>query len=389
MKISLWPRSSADILNKTTVGAFVFIFVALTGLAVCIDYGLFFRYWLAFLSGILLYVCLLYDIESMDQVEGIVFTCIISGFVWSAVGLSLFFIENSSFIKGNVNTMYRVGSLSGDSNYFASVLICLIQLSFFWLIRKGGKGKLFSLVAFFTMGLALVFTYSRGGYIGIGALLFLNLIFLWMYRYKLSSQAYLGKALSLLSMLVAVILVLAVTVNTFSDRVVSIKEDKTGGSSRLFIWEDLLDVAQKNPFGVGLGNVSVYTAEHRSEYHTAGSVAHNNFLQILVETGYVGFLSYLFFLWSYFSKFIYLHRIKDREIFFWFLGTFISIVGVFVTQYFLSNVYDEMVFIQIALLLAIFNIYEKSIKTQTEEFSTIRDGRGDQLVQTLVLSGKL
>ena len=170
MKISLWPRSSADILNKTTVGAFVFIFVALTGLAVCIDYGLFFRYWLAFLSGILLYVCLLYDIESMDQVEGIVFTCIISGFVWSAVGLSLFFIENSSFIKGNVNTMYRVGSLSGDSNYFASVLICLIQLSFFWLIRKGGKGKLFSLVAFFTMGFALVFTFSRGVYIGIGAL---------------------------------------------------------------------------------------------------------------------------------------------------------------------------------------------------------------------------
>lgn len=368
IKISSRSGEGNKVMNMTTVAALLFVVFSLTGLVTCSDYGLFFRYWLAFLSGVALYVCLLYDTVNLDRVEGLVFACITSGFIWAAVGLVIFVLGNGSIAHGDVNTMTRLGILYGDSNYFASFLVCFMQLSFFWFIKKGNKGRLFSLVAYLTMGLALVFTYSRGGYLGFCVILLLNLFFVMKYGHKLSSLLHVGRAFCVLFVLIGVMLGLLLTMSTLGDRVKSITEDKTGGSHRLYIWADMLKVAAENPFGVGLGNIRIYTIKHRSQYPTAGSVAHNIFLNVLVETGYFAFLIYLFFLGSYYSRAVYLVRIKDRDILFWFSGALIGLVGIFCTQYFLSSVYDELVFVQIALFLSIFDLHRRSVRSQKAAF---------------------
>jgi O-antigen ligase len=62
----------------------------------------------------------------------------------------------------------------------------------------------------------------------------------------------------------------------------------TGGTGRIAIYRSAIDLWLSNPvFGIGLGNFNYYTD---NSFHYQPSVPHNVYLEILCETGIIGFL---------------------------------------------------------------------------------------------------
>lgn len=102
---------------------------------------------------------------------------------------------------------------------------------------------------------------------------------------------------------------------SLSNKVNSISFTKAGSSGRTLLWSDALDFATKHPFiGGGIGSWKIESAPywniHGSQYLVPYH-AHNDFLEITAELGFLGgslyilifgYLLYLFIIKSFFSQ---------------------------------------------------------------------------------------
>ncbi|MCD6184849.1 MAG: O-antigen ligase family protein [Deltaproteobacteria bacterium] len=358
-RILLGSTSPSGLINPTTISICLFLFATIPGLATCIGYNEYFRCFFSILAGILLYLYILDQIQDTKQLESLIFSCIVSGFIWALAGLMIFKTGNTTLSDIDILQIYRLKSLANDPNFFAIILIGFIQLSLFWVIKKNNDDKFFGFVALVTMVIALIFTYSRGGYLAFAGIVFLNLFFFLIFRKQYFVLIDFKKIKVLSGIFIIALIVFPLVFNTIGQRFVSIKTQEQKGSGRIDIWKDAINVIKKNPLGVGLKNFELYTIKHRHEYKTAGSAVHNTFLQMLAETGIVGFLFYMFFLGTIFLKIRYAKFMKDKNVFYWFTGTFISINGIIICSLFLSNGYKEVFFIMLALCLGAYKLYRK------------------------------
>ena len=358
-RIFLAGNFPSELINSTTICLFLFLLATIPGIAVCIGYTEYFRWFFSIVAGILLYLYILDQIQDTNQLESLIFSCIISGFIWALSGLIIFKTGNTTLNDIDTRQIYRLKSLSIDANVFAMNLIGFIQLSLYWIFKKNNKDKFFCFLAFITMLTALIFTYSRGGYLAFASIIFLNLFFFLIFRKQYFSLLDYKKIKVLAVSCIIMFIVFLLVFNTIGQRIISIKTQENLGSSRIDIWTDTIKVIKKNPLGVGLNNYKLYTIKHWREYKTAGSAVHNTFLQMMAETGVFGFLFYMFFLGTIFLKTRYAKFMRDKDTFYWFTGIFISINGLIVCSIFLSNGYREIFYIMIALYLGAYKLYKK------------------------------
>jgi O-antigen ligase len=313
------------------------------------------------------------DIKTPQKLEGYVIACISSGLIWSAVGLGLFASGNTTLMVQDTNLMYRLSSLNGDANFFASILVGWLPLAFYGLVKRDNNENLFYLLACVVMTAAIVFTYSRGAYLALAVEALFILFIILKYGYRLGSVLNMGKTITAFTIGILIVLIILTRIASVGSRVASIEDDKTGGSGRLSIWVDVLHVALMNPLGVGLGNLTNYTLRHRSEYKTAGSEAHNVFLNIVAETGFLGLMAYLFFIATIMQKFFIIEKYRSSELLYSFLSIYTGMLGIAITMIFLSNVYNENIFVQGALLLSISHL-DRTIGTGTENMEVMEPG---------------
>lgn len=347
------------IINSTTLAGFYFLMMCLPGLLVCIDFGEFWKWWISILVGILLYIMIYDQIKTKKNLEAIIFSCILTGFAWSVIGLVLFLTGNQTLEADDIKKIYRLSALSKDANFFASTLIFWMQLSFFWFLRKDGQNKIFGFVALFTMVMAFPFTYSRGAFLALSVVIALNFFYFFFLKSKMSESIDFRK---LKIFLVCAMIIMCggfTLIGSLRDRVVSIKTDEKLGAGRGYIWMDAMNVIKENPLGVGLNNYKTYTLKYRHKYETAGSSVHNAFLHVTAETGILGFLSYILFIGTILIKIRHVLKIEDVELFHWYLGSFAAIIGILVCSIFISNIYRENFFIAIAIFLSIYNVHRK------------------------------
>jgi O-antigen ligase len=136
--------------------------------------------------------------------------------------------------------------------------------------------------------LALLFSRSRAGI--AGALMgFLTFILLTRSGRKgISRYSWL-----MLAGIVGILVVysMAIGIGSITERFLSLSD----GDSRLDFWRDSLSIIKDHPLGIGLRNyekvIPVYNvsmlADKRLEY------AHNDYLQLLIEAGWIGFIALL------------------------------------------------------------------------------------------------
>ncbi|MGD9362694.1 MAG: O-antigen ligase family protein [Desulfobacterales bacterium] len=248
-----------------------------------------------------------------------------------------------------------MGSARGtfiNRNHFAGFMEMTWPLALGFTMAQGGWGQGYSLKkilaserlnrqALLALGvvvllLALLFSRSRAGIAGalIGLLTFILLTRSGRKGISRYSWLMLAGIVGLL-----VVYSMAIGIGPITERFFAL----SNGDSRLDYWRDSLPIIKDHPLGIGLRNydnvIPVYNvsmlADKRLEY------AHNDYLQLLIEAGWIGFIAvltgFLIFMWKNAYRIRHMNPQKDPMRFFLAVGAFSGLISLTFHSFFDFN----------------------------------------------------
>lgn len=235
------------------------------------------------------------SIKTLDDFNKVVTILIISSTIVALIGLYQYLVGvdiKASWVDVNNNPdiKARVYSVFGNPNIFAEYLIICIPMSvaLFWNSKRMHK-KIIFLASTLTLVLSLIFTFSRGGWIGFA---FSILIFIILVERRL--------LLGLIPIAVGGIFLLP---QTILNRIVSIGNlADSSNAYRIQMWSITLKIIKDYWIaGVGFGHLpfkQIFETYIRTMpiYH-----AHNTYLEIAAELGIPGLIAFLFFIFILFK----------------------------------------------------------------------------------------
>ncbi len=223
------------------------------------------------------------------------------------------------------------------------LLVLPISISLMW-TKKNILPKLFYALISLIMAVALILTFSRGCWIGIMAS---AAIFITFVAGKLWGLA-----------LLALPFVPMIMPESIINRFMSIGDMKDSSTSyRVYIWMGtLLMLKDFWLTGVGLGT-EAFTQVY--PFYSYSSIvaphAHNMFLQIMVESGIIGIVMFLFLIFMFVKKLIdgYQYVKKDSELSVLIVGIAAAVFGFLVQGLFDNCFYNYRVFMIFWAVIAI------------------------------------
>lgn len=190
-------------------------------------------------------------------------------------------------------SMIGLGSLSRYTEIPFYGLFLLILLVIF-LIFNSKKNQIFPLVLGLILG-GFIANLKRGPWIGAAIS---TIIFLYHFRPKL------------VPIFLIIISIIVATVNPITERILSSINHFLISGGRLEIWKIGYELAVKYPLGIGYENSKILR-EYSVDIPSNLKHFHNNLLNVLVETGWIGL--FLFCFWIY--QLIKLFWTKDKNLF--------------------------------------------------------------------------
>jgi O-antigen ligase len=185
---------------------------------------------------------------------------------------------------------YRVGGTLGSANTAASFLAFLLPSAVMLVAAPIGRGsKRLGVVAFFLGVIALILTFSRGGWVAFSVSVVFLAVAGWR-RGLISPQ-------KIVLVVIAVLLLAIPFFGPISNRLTG--NDLGAARSRLPLVRLATKVIEHHPvFGVGLNNVPLVLPSYAGpEYGRVFlSAVHNKYLLVWAEAGIAAFLAFLWFL---------------------------------------------------------------------------------------------
>ncbi len=227
-----------------------------------------------FVSCFLLFIMVINIFNKDDAINRFTFFFLFIG------GLKIFQVA-SQYLFENIlgNSFCFFLPTKANSNHFAGYLamVILIGLGVLWFMTVGRSIKLYIILCLLIGPVLMFLTNSRAGMI---ALVFSFLILLYMKNKKFFILGLLIIPLILIYFLF------------FSKMGAGFKRGDPYAYERLIIWRDSIQLFSDYPFlGSGLGTFRDYYPRYKSiEGIRTTQYAHNEYLNILVEMGLVGFL---------------------------------------------------------------------------------------------------
>lgn len=196
----------------------------------------------------------------------------------------------------------RVYSYLGNPNLLAGYLIPAIALSlvaiFVW---QRWLPKALALTIFSINSICLVLTYSRGGLIGFVVCLFVLLVLLvYWYSLQLPTKWRLWAMPVVLGSCAGVMILAVLLIEPLRTRVASMFVGRQDSSNnfRINVWSSVREMIRDRPIiGIGPGN-NAFNKIYPRYMHARFSAlsAYSIFLEVLVETGFIGFSCFLWLL---------------------------------------------------------------------------------------------
>ncbi|MBL7141891.1 O-antigen ligase family protein [Patescibacteria group bacterium] len=316
--------------NLTRYFKFIFpalIFIFILGLAAVFSQSPHYSFWgyysrkmgyLIWLHFFAFFLILFFNLKNKKQITRIFHIIVAAtgivvlyGFL-QILGLDIFSWKESPFLG------YRVFSTLGQPNFLASWLLLVIPVIFWALFIKTHKPfkQFFLRPVFICLFLLAIFvfilTQSRGGWIGFFfAFFFFVIIFAWLKKQK--------RLTTLLLVLLFLSLIFVVALNLYpfplnkGDNIL-VRRFKTlshlteAGQLRFIWWQNSLDLIKQKPvLGYGLETQHLnFVRYYRPEFAALEAInqipdrAHNDILDILLTSGLLGLVSYLFLIGSVF-----------------------------------------------------------------------------------------
>lgn len=215
--------------------------------------------------------------------------------------------------------------------------------------RNGKYSKIFYLTMIVTALATIIAAGNRGTFLGLAAM---GLSALLLLKNRIRNLFLIGAVSAL---------VFWATPQEFLDRFDTAGEDRTS-LERLELWENGIEMGEKHPFfGVGYENYRIYG----KYYFNQPKVAHNAFVEIFAELGYVGLSLYLHLMFT-----IYRVNRKTKKIslengdaFSAAVSTSLSLglPAFAVCSFFISVQFYPFLYVQLALTAALNNIARQKI----------------------------
>jgi O-antigen ligase len=189
----------------------------------------------------------------------------------------------------------RSGGLLGGANLFAMVLAQMLPLMLAQFLSPVAAYRKTLLAGGLGVGvLALILTYSRGGWLAFGLMLLILLPLMASRRFGAASISVVKKVA------VLVVLLVALAAPLYGNVYTRLTEDDQGSArSRVPMMGVAWRIIQDNPlFGVGLGNyenvMDRYDQGPERAHQSFPWPVHNIYLNITAEVGLVGGVCFLF-----------------------------------------------------------------------------------------------
>jgi O-antigen ligase len=211
------------------------------------------------------------------------------GFIFAA-----FFGLYDLFIQGYRLNLRSVGSVNRSAVYIAYIFVtslCLIQQY---------RGKFNNIIFYSVLILSLISIILGGSRMAIFSLAPIIIFYLFLLK-KINYKI-------IILILTIIILVLSLLVNTFADTFVSSKLlQGLNDFQRLQIWSSSFSAWSENNlwFGIGVGNSIFINVE--DYFHSASLTSfidnpHNVYLDMLLERGLLGLITFLIFIFAIFFR---------------------------------------------------------------------------------------
>lgn len=299
------------------------------------------------------------------------------------------FAIRNHYLSGAVYTGERMfgafyWALFYDPNDMALGMIILIPFLYFALFLR--ENFIFKILRLAIIGIffwAMVLTQSRGGFVGMLAML---LVLWWRSKTKVQ-LAILGIVLLMVGWHLAP--------QSYRDRMMTIKIDSEAMSendkaaiSRLDAWKAGFSMMTHRFFGVGAGNFGEGFAQYRPE-GSIGSlgvrrVAHNMFIEVGGETGILGFMVFCLFIVSALNSLNKSKRwllktssFEEREdLIFLSDSVFVSLIGYCAAGMFLSQNYNFLLYYLVGFSI----VLERLVNKHEPESLRVREPKKEHLM---------
>ncbi len=175
-----------------------------------------------------------------------------------------------------------------------------ITMSLVMLKRKKMRYRILNIVAFMIMGFALYLTFSRGAWLGV----LIGILVLFLLFIQAMKKVVVFRLLLVGSVFLLILLAGIKHTNLINNRRNTIQW-------RIGVWEDSLKMVKERPlFGRGVNTFMREFESYRRDKGCDPTYAHNSYLQLLVETGMAGLLSFLWIIYRLFYTVI--SKIKNE-----------------------------------------------------------------------------
>ncbi|HUO58266.1 MAG TPA: O-antigen ligase family protein, partial [bacterium] len=191
----------------------------------------------------------------------------------------------------------RIFSFSGDKMVFGGMLMVSVLLLIFLLWEEPMNPWLWGATAL--VGSGLLLTQTRGAWIGF-------LVGLVLLLWRLNRKW-------LLIVLILMGTSFFILPRELQNRITSVAhlgitfypnhDIRNASHSRILIWAAGLRIIRDHPWGIGQGNIGDVYPKYRvdnADLEPTVAHLHNNFLQILVQNGWIGLVVYLFWILAYY-----------------------------------------------------------------------------------------
>ncbi len=200
-----------------------------------------------------------------------------------AAGIPAAGIAIAQFVLGGAG---RAIGVYPDPNYSALNVLILIPLAVAFIDRSRGRSRAFFWALFFFLVLGVIVNFSRGATLAL-----VVMFFLLSREARIEDRLRRGMKLFFLAVLVGGVLLALVNPRFSLTSMMS-----TGGSGRLDIWRTAWHMWLDHPWlGVGIQNYKFAYfryASHLPSVHyimVKAMVAHNTYIETVVESGIIGF----------------------------------------------------------------------------------------------------
>ena len=272
------------------------------------------------------------------------------------------YIASYSIFNGGVGP----GNYFNDENDVSLYINMWLPFSYFLLLQeKSIKKKLLYLFSILIGLVAIIITFSRGGFVGLICMAFIA----WLVSPK--------KKITLVLILICSAFIYYLSSETYLKEMSTITNTSDSTvNERILSWEAGWEMFLDNPLGVGGNNFQVNFPHYQSKEFKRGMygrVAHSLWFTLIPETGVIGIFIYLFLIFRNFSDSIFIKSnslgVDEEQKYFNCLSiSFIaSMVGYFASATFISVLYYAHYWYITGLIFVTHNIFTKSYLIKKEK----------------------